>query len=44
MKKTISFVLIISLFTVVSFGPVTINAGEKGPLHIVVKSGALLEM
>ena len=44
MKKIISFVLVISLFTVVSFSPVTINAGEKGPLHIVVTSGELLEM
>ena len=43
MKKIISFILVMSLFTVVSFGPVTINAGEKGPLHIIVKSGGFLQ-
>ena len=44
MKKLISFVMIISLVTAIGFAPVTINAGEKGPLHIPVPIGELLEM
>ena len=44
MKKLISFVMIISLLTAIGFGSVTINAAEKGPLHIIITSGELLEM
>ena len=43
MKKLISFVIIISLVTAIGFGPVTINAGEKGPYTIIVKSGGFLQ-
>ena len=43
MKKLISFVMILSMVTILSFGPVTINAAEKGPWHIIA-TGDLLEM
>jgi len=43
MKKLISFVMIIGLITAIGFSPVTVNAGEKGPLLIVV-TGNLLDM